>query len=377
MKARTFGLLIATIGMLGVTPDALLLRYQEEAGGQSSVILIWRFILVGILNLVVAVFTQGGFRELWMSSSKVPLQMLIGSLIVAVTNIGFVFSLLKVDPAKALLLISLNPIWAALLGKVLLKDVLPTRTIVAQVLSLISIIIVIVPTVQSLLGLSDEDERAKTSGGPDELLDFIPLVTGMAMALFLTLSRSVSFSKPDGSLDAAPALGAFITSGVAVHLAREDGIVSPFAGIKPAFWLFLLINGAGVAAYNVALVLAPRYLTGAEVALVLLGETVIGPIWVFFGFGDVPAVWTLIGGALLLCTLVGHEVAGLLQNEMPDEPHPSMSIDSSRSSSSLHNISRASYYSPVQSPTTGRLEPLLESGQRGVPQRVNVDTRMK
>jgi len=96
MKARTFGLLIATIGMLGVTPDALLLRYQEEAGGQSSVILIWRFILVGILNLVVAVFTQGGFRELWMSSSKVPLQMLIGSLIVAVTNIGFVFSLLKV-----------------------------------------------------------------------------------------------------------------------------------------------------------------------------------------------------------------------------------------------------------------------------------------
>ena len=40
---------------------------------------------------------------------------------------NFTISLLKVDPAKALLLISLNPLWAALMGKLLLNDPLPMR----------------------------------------------------------------------------------------------------------------------------------------------------------------------------------------------------------------------------------------------------------
>ena len=57
-------------------------------------------------------------------------------------NAGFTISLLKVDPAKALLLISLNPLWAALQGKLLLGDPLPRRTVVAQLLSLLSTVVV-------------------------------------------------------------------------------------------------------------------------------------------------------------------------------------------------------------------------------------------
>ena len=43
----------------------------------------------------------------------------------------------------------------------------------------------------------------------------------------------------------------------------------------------------------------------------MLGETLVGPLWVFWFFGVVPTVWTLSGGALLLLTLVGHEIAGM------------------------------------------------------------------
>ena len=56
-------------------------------------------------------------------------------------------------------------------------------------------------------------------------------------------------------------------------------------------------------------------LTGAEVSLVLLFESVGGPLWVFVGFGDVPSPWTLASGALLIGALVGHEIASMYAQE--------------------------------------------------------------
>ena len=40
----------------------------------------------------------------------------------------------------------------------------------------------------------------------------------------------------------------------------------------------------------------------------LLIENLIGPLWVFIGFREVPTVWTFLGGGVLLLTLAGHEV---------------------------------------------------------------------
>ena len=39
--------------------------------------------------------------------------------------------------------------------------------------------------------------------------------------------------------------------------------------LTPRFFLFLSLNAAGIALYNTALVLCPRFITGAECALAL------------------------------------------------------------------------------------------------------------
>ena len=59
-----------------------------------------------------------------------------------------------------------------------------------------------------------------------------------------------------------------------------------------------------------ATVIAPRYASSAEVGLVHPLEAVLGPVWVYLGIGEAPSRWTIIGGALLIGTLVGHEVWG-------------------------------------------------------------------
>jgi len=42
----------------------------------------------------------------------------------------------------------------------------------------------------------------------------------------------------------------------------------------------------------------------------MLFEVVLGPLWVWVRFGDVPSVWTLAGGSLLVSTLAVHEILG-------------------------------------------------------------------
>lgn len=57
------------------------------------------------------------------------------------------------------------------------------------------------------------------------------------------------------------------------------------------------------------MLVAPRYITGGEVALIMLLEDFLGPFWVFVRFGEVPTTWVLAGGVLLLSTLAWHEWA--------------------------------------------------------------------
>ena len=77
----------------------------------------------------------------------------------------------------------------------------------------------------------------------------------------------------------------------------------------PAFYGYAALNGLSIsAAYALA---APKHARGAEISMVLLLEVVLGPIWMFLGYGDRPAVFTLVGGALLLLVLFLHELAAL------------------------------------------------------------------
>ena len=49
--------------------------------------------------------------------------------------------------------------------------------------------------------------------------------------------------------------------------------------------------------------LGPRYIPSAEVALLLLLESVLAPLLMWVAMGEVPGGWTLTGGAVVLGAL--------------------------------------------------------------------------
>ena len=81
------------------------------------------------------------------------------------------------------------------------------------------------------------------------------------------------------------------------------------SGHDLALCLFL-----GVVQYTdgfVLITLGARYLPAAEVALLSLSETVLAPLWVWVGVGEVPALLTLAGGAIVLSAVVAQAVTGM------------------------------------------------------------------
>lgn len=71
--------------------------------------------------------------------------------------------------------------------------------------------------------------------------------------------------------------------------------------------VLLIVNGMVVLPLSFFfLAIGPSLITPAEVSLYMLLETVLGPIWVWLAGYEAPPIIALIGGVVLILTLVGH-----------------------------------------------------------------------
>ena len=126
-----------------------------------------------------------------------------------IINFFYCIAYLETGVAKALMLISLHPIWSGLGGWRLLGDPLPIRTIIALVGAVSSMVLMFVPPAfdsqnnPSAISSNSAapDGRAGGGGLPvnrDTLHgDLIALAAGFAVACNIILSRHASQVKPD------------------------------------------------------------------------------------------------------------------------------------------------------------------------------------
>jgi len=146
--------------------------------------------------------------------------------------------------------------------------------------------------------------------------DLLALFTGFTQGASLTVNRHAALHQPKAELTLATAFSSLAATVVALYLpcydtddAHDFWACTPPMWRTPGFLLLALCDAAAVATFYASMLIAPKFITGGEVALISLLEVVLGPFWVFVRFGDVPSLWTVIGGALLLITLGCHEAA--------------------------------------------------------------------
>ena len=82
--------------------------------------------------------------------------------------------------------------------------------------------------------------------------------------------------------------------------------------LTPRDVLLLTAIGAVVLPIPLALMtVAPKLIPPAEVSLIMLLETFLGPFWVWLAVGERPGRETVVGGLILVLTLAVHSWAGM------------------------------------------------------------------
>ena len=281
MTPHAKGLLIATLGVLILSPDALLNRL---VGVDVWTVLFWRGIGQILVLGGLAVATEGT-RIVGRARALGPIGLAAG-LSFACSQVAFVTSVRLTSPANVLVLVSAAPLCAALFSRLLLRERLSRATALAIAGGMIGVAITV------------SDAAATGTWQGDLIAAGVPTALGFSYTL---LRRAPS-------VDTRLVL---VVTGVAIMVVSLTfgGAPTLPAGLD-ILWLGLL--GFAVTPLSFLLISRGlRYLPAAEVGLLMLLELVFGALWVWLALGEAPSDRALIGGGLVLTTLVAHSVWSL------------------------------------------------------------------
>ena len=107
----------------------------------------------------------------------------------------------------------------------------------------------------------------------------------------------------------ALAFGGVVTALAVLPLAAPATISGPD---------FTILLGMGLVMLPLSFALmfiGPRYIPAPEVSLILLLESLLGPLWVWLVLSEAPGFYTLIGGTIILVALAGNAILSFSASE--------------------------------------------------------------
>ena len=205
------------------------------------------------------------------------------ALLFALDNVMFIYSITHTSVANTLLMISLSPLFAGLLTRIVLRQQVPRRTWLAIGGAAVATLVIMYGSL--------------VSG------DLLGTLAGLIAAIAIGGTLVVLRSKPSLNLVPAVALGAGLAGLVGLPAA------SP-ASADLRDWVLLVLLGLLIGPLAFGLIATgPRFIPAAEVALLLLLQTVLGAYWVWIAVGEAPHTATLAGGLILIVVLAMHSFA--------------------------------------------------------------------
>lgn len=273
MTDQAKGLLITLFGVLFVVPDSLFVRLIDA---NATTIAFWRLFLSGAATaswlLVLqgvspfrAVLAQGRFAVIYMAG--VGASGVLFSLAVALTSV-----------ANVVFIIASLPVFAAIFSRIFLREPFGPRTMLTMA--------AVLPGLAVIAYGSGETEGASLAG------DLLALAVSALFAAALTAARHVR--------------GVSMVPGVAMAYLIFAILIIPVADplSLPGSEIPLVIGHATIIAISSALLaIGPRYITSAEVGLLVLLESILAPLLAWAVLAEYPGIYTLVGGAIVIGAL--------------------------------------------------------------------------
>ncbi|MBB3609000.1 DMT family transporter [Rhizobium sp. BK602] len=270
------GLLLSAIGGLALSVDIPLIRLSS--GDPWSVLSARSLatVVVSLLALVVIRRLTGSLRSVLPGWAGLPVALLYG-----LTTIAFVLAVYYTTAANVVFIIALNPMFAALLSWIFLKERPALSTIITMIVMVFGVGLIV----------RDGMESGHMLG------DALSLLASFAIACAITIGRA---SRRD--MGFASLLSAAIPAAVGLYHVIPSGF-----GIDHPGWI-LLDGGFLMPLAFWCLATGTRFLSAPEVAMFYLLETILAPIWVWLIFAEAPSNTTLAGGLVLILALAAYSL---------------------------------------------------------------------
>jgi drug/metabolite transporter (DMT)-like permease len=271
---HTSGLLIVGSGVVILSFDSLLIRLLARSLPFIDV-LFWRGVGGAIGFSLIAWLVSP--RGVWRAFRIIGTDGLLIAVLYSLGNATFVTSVTHTTVAHALVIIAAAPMATAILAHLILREKASRRTWVVSIVVAIGVCLVFwaVPSRGDLVG-----DLAAVGG-----------------ALVLSLNLVVLRKARLVSMIPAYAIGGALTA------LFSAPYVTRFS-LSPREVAFATLVGVVVLPISLSLIMrGPRYLHAPDVSLLMLLETVPGPMWVLLAFREVPDVQTLISGSMILGAL--------------------------------------------------------------------------
>lgn len=266
------GLLFTALGVVVLSFDALFIRLIQS---DSSSILFWRGFFLSIMLYLWLSIRQGSLVKLSTDAMSIR-----SSALFAISTISFVSAINLTSVANVLVIISAQPLMAAVMAHFFLKEKSPVRTWIAIIVSTCGIAWV----------MKDSWQTQDFAG------DVLAIVAALSLSAKFVNDRSEQSRNMTVTLIPAAILISFF----------GFSFGQPFS-LRGDEWIWMLVLCTLVVPIAFALIsLGPMHIPATEVAMLMLLETVFGPVWAFLWLGEMPSEAAIEGGVLILTTLLVH-----------------------------------------------------------------------
>ena len=273
------GLLITFAAVVILSPDALL---------------FWRCLLTGgMQTLFLAISYRRQFIQSFRNIGRIGL---FSAGVVTTGSFFFVNALRHTAAANALIILAATPLFSSLLSWIFLRDKIAHYTWVAITICFGGILLIFSGSLSSGFLLGDL----------------------LALGATLMWASNLVILRKGKAVNMIPAnlLGNLMVVPITLLAGAQP------LSVNPADMAYLIVLGGIVLPVSFTLITtSPRYLPTPEISLILLTETILGPIWVWLALNEVPQTTTLLAGVLIVATLAVHTLLSLWFLNRPDVNH--------------------------------------------------------
>jgi len=271
------GLMLVMVAGIFWSLGGLIIRLMESADPWQ--ILFYRSLTVAIMLSCTLWFIHG--RKLPQALREAGWPPVIAGLGIAMAFAGFILSISYTTAANTFFLLATQPVLIAILAWPILGERVDRTTQIATVVVVSGVVIMVAE------GLA--------------LGTFFGNLMGLVSALGFTIFTIALRWKQGEGMISALLYGSTMATCFAIvmlnfhdtsfNITLHDGALCALLGIVQI--------GLGTWCYTVG----ARAVPAAQLGLLAMTEIVLGPIWVWLFLAEIPTIWTLVGGTLILLVL--------------------------------------------------------------------------